>query len=420
MWTHEVLHNDGPGRWFLDAPEAEVLSREVERRMLLELADCAARLLQATRRPDGSEWGSTVGDAEFQQVVRDLADAGTTTDPHSAALRATARRHQEIRTALALANSRLVAHLAKRFSNQGIAIADLIQDGFCGLLMAIDRFDTANTTRLATYAGWWIRQAMQQTIAGGAYPVRLNPIQLRRLRRAIAQCPAAPAELPAASPHAHGGRSATTWCELAALRPTVPLDAPCRTDDVTPLTDFLATTREPDANPNEAVELLRSLLGVLTPREQVVLTLRFGLDGQPRHSLNQVSEVLAVSKERVRQIEERALEKLRVAAAERDGLGPSPARDRNAGEPLAGLSEARSLQARGNLKGPSQALRVGVGAGPHPTSRAFPGAGPARPSPEQGPAASPSNVGHHSPDAGQETDRQVQLLSSGSGILLAS
>src|SRR5262249_6527028 len=124
MWTHEVRHSDGQTRWFLDAPEAEVLSREKERGLLLELADCTARLLQATRRPDGSGWGSTVGDAEFQRVVRDLAGPGTTTDPHTAALCAVARRHQEIRTALALANSRLVAHIAQRFSNRGLAITD--------------------------------------------------------------------------------------------------------------------------------------------------------------------------------------------------------------------------------------------------------------------------------------------------------
>src|SRR5262245_29383192 len=325
MWTHEVLHSDGQTRWFLDAPEAEVLSRENERRLLLELADCTARLLPATRRPDGSAWGSTGGDTEFQRLVRDLAGPGTTTDPHTAALRAVARRHQEIRTALALANSRLVAHIAKQFSKRGIAITDLIQAGFCGLLMAIDRYHPANTTRLATYATWWIRLAMQQTIAGGPYPVRLNRKQPRRLLRASAQGPATPAELPAASHDAHGERSATTWRELAAIRPTVPLDAPCRSDDGTPLTHFLATTRDPDANPSEAVEFLGSLLGVLKPRDQVVLKLRFGLDGQPRHSLSQVSEVLAVSNERVRQIQERALEKLRVAADERDGLGPGPA-----------------------------------------------------------------------------------------------
>jgi RNA polymerase sigma factor (sigma-70 family) len=180
------------------------MSREQERRMLLELADCRARLLQATRRRDGSDWGSTVGDAEFPQVVCDLAGAGTTRDPHTAALRAVARRHQEIRTAL----------------------ADLIQDGFCGLLLAIDRFDPSITTRLASYAVWWIRQAMPQTIAGRAYPVRLNPKQLRRLLREIAPCPA----LPAASHHANGDRSATTWRDLAAIRPRVPLDASGRSD----------------------------------------------------------------------------------------------------------------------------------------------------------------------------------------------
>jgi hypothetical protein len=153
----------------------------------------------------------------------------------------------------------------------------------------------------------------------------LNPKQLQRLRRAIAQCPVIPAGRAAAAHHADGDRSAATWRELAALRPTVPFDASCRSDGLTPLSDRFATTREPDENPSEAVEFLGSLLGVLKPREQVVLTLRFGLDGESRHSLSQVSTVLAISKEWVRQIQERALQKLRIAAEERDGLGPSPA-----------------------------------------------------------------------------------------------
>jgi hypothetical protein len=156
--------------------------------------------------------------------------------------------------------------------------------------------------------------------------------------RAIAQCPAILAGHPPAMSHANGDWSASTGHELAALRPRVPLDASCRHHDWTPLPDLLATAREPDEDASEAVEFLRSLLGVLNPRELVVLKLRFGLDGAPRHTLSQVSKVLAVSKERVRQIQERALQKLRVAADERDGLGPGPALDRDAGEPLSGLS----------------------------------------------------------------------------------
>jgi RNA polymerase primary sigma factor len=318
MWTHEVRNNEGPRRWFLDAPEAEVLSRAQERKLLLELADCTARLLQTIRRSDGSAWGTSARDAEFQRLVRDLAGTGTTADPHASALGALARRHQEIRTALALANSRLVAHIAKQYRSRGISSSDLIQDGFCGLLMAIDRFDVTNTTRLATYAVWWIRQAMQRNIAAGAYPVRLNPKQLQRLCRAIAPCP----PIPAATPHPSRDRSGLSARELAAIRPRVPLDAPCRNDDATPLSDLLATAREPEENRSEAAEFLSSLLHVLKPRELLVIKLRFGLDGESRHSLSQVSKALAVSKERVRQIQERALQKLRIAADEQEAPGP--------------------------------------------------------------------------------------------------
>ena len=93
--------------------------------------------------------------------MHDLATNVKALEPATLAIALRARRYQEIRNALAMANSRLVAHIAKRFFNRGISAADLIQEGFCGLMAAIDRFDTANTTRLATYAGWWIRQAMQ-------------------------------------------------------------------------------------------------------------------------------------------------------------------------------------------------------------------------------------------------------------------
>jgi RNA polymerase primary sigma factor len=206
-----------------------------------------------------------------------------------------------------------------------VPISDLIQEGFCGLLLAIDRFDTANTTRLATYAGWWIRQAMQRTIADGAYPVHLHPKQLRRLMQALAQCPPIPAGLATAPPHFSRDRLVCTGRDLAVLRPRISLDARCRNDGSTPLSDLLATAWEPDEDEREAFEYLHNLLNVLKPRERVVLRLRFGLDGESRHSLSQVSQALAISKERVRQIQGRALQKLRVAVDERDGLGPGPA-----------------------------------------------------------------------------------------------
>src|SRR5205823_8853322 len=96
------------------------------------------------------------------------------------------------------------------------------------------------------------------------------------------------------------------------------LDVPCGAEGSTPLADHLVTARDPDPHESEDGECLDTLIGILKPREQIVLKLRFGLDGQSRHSLTQVSKVLDVSKERIRQIQERALQKLRIAADGRD------------------------------------------------------------------------------------------------------
>jgi RNA polymerase primary sigma factor len=329
MRTQNHAETEGPRRWFLDAPEANVMSAARERELLLELADAKETLLRTTRRPDGTDWGASTPDADFQRMVHGLANRNTAFEPATAAIAPLARRYEEIRTALAMANSRLVAHIAKRYFNRGISAADLIQEGFCGLMAAIDRFDTANTTRLATYAGWWIRQAMQRAIAGCAYPVRLNPKQLQRLAHANAH-----ASDPKPDSSEYTATSPTIPSEsdprnLAAIRTQVSLDAPCHVDDRTPLADLLVSVAEPDQTEDEALEFLGTILQTLTSREQMVLKLRFGLEGEPRHSLNQLGRLLQVSKERVRQIEERAMEKLRGVADGADYLDPRLARPSN-------------------------------------------------------------------------------------------
>ena len=325
MWTQNLPDPDGPRRWFLDAPEADVISAARERELLVELTSARETLLRSTRRPDGTEWDRTVPDAEFQRVVHDLATRSTAiaSGPVAVGVVLLARRYEEIRTALAMANSRLVAHIAKRYFNRGVSAADLIQEGFCGLLAAIDRFDTANTTRLATYAGWWIRQAMQRAIAGCAYPVRLNPKQLQRLAKAHAHAQRDPVQdLPGSAKL----RSSGDPRNLAAIRTQISLDAPCQYDQSTPLAELLTSVRDADQDEDETHEFLGLILQTLTSREQTVLKLRFGLGGEPRHSLNQLGRLLQVSKERVRQIEERAMEKLRGVADGSDYLDHRRAR----------------------------------------------------------------------------------------------
>ncbi len=316
-----------------------------ERELLLEMAECRRDILRATRRPDGSEWDLARPDAEFRRAVRslaggdegaprgagdcDVAGAGPPHDPAAATVWQRARRYEEIRGALAMANARLVAYLARRYLNRGVSPADLIQEGFCGLLEAIDRFDPINTTRLATYASWWIRQALQRAIAGAGYPVRLSPRQLRRLAQALSQDHGPPGATPppeapgpaAASPGAHP-REATPWHELAAIRPRVSLDAVSRVDESTPLVELLTRCPDADGEPDDPGRSVDDLLAALSPREQFILRLRFGLDGEAHHSLGQIGAFLAISKERVRQIQDRALRKLRDAAAR-----PAPAPD---------------------------------------------------------------------------------------------
>ncbi len=370
MLTQNALNTDGARRWFLDEPEANVLSAAKERELLLELTDCKERILRATRRPDGSEWGVSIPDADFQRLVRNLANTFTAMAPGAAAVGALARRYEEIRNIVAMANSRLVAHIAKRYLNRGISGSDLIQEGFCGLLSAIDRFDTANTTRLGTYAGFWISQAMQRAIAGGAYPVRLNPKQLQKLIQSMPQVPGLSMD-PTTEPDAWStDRPELIRRDFAAIRPRVSLDSPCRADEATPLASFLASVSEPDPDEGELIEFLDKVFESLNPREHLVLKLRFGLDGESRQSLSEISKVLKVSKERVRQIEERALDKMRAAADGSDFLDSGRTR-RSLGNRLDySTDRARSLDlARGLREIIASAYPLSIRRSPHETSR---------------------------------------------------
>jgi RNA polymerase primary sigma factor len=209
--------------------------------------------------------------------------------------------------------------VAKPYQGRGIPPADLIQEGICSLLAAIDRFDVVNETRLATYAIWWIRQGIQRAIAAGAYPVRLNPRLLHRLAQYGRR------EGEGAWANRGGGkRTRTDAFEsatsdtldrlLAATRPTLSLDAPSQFDGVTAVVDFFVPGEVEDSEAVDSGESIGVLIENLDPREQLVLTLRFGLKGSEQKTLVQVSKVIGVSKERVRQIEARALRKLREGA----------------------------------------------------------------------------------------------------------
>ena len=225
---------------------------------------------------------------------------------------------------LASANIRLAAHVAKRFRHHALSYADLLQEAVCGLMQAIDRFDVSHGTRLATYATWWIRQTLQIAVARQSHLVSLSPHHLQELGLLQQESEAL----------AHGGKHLPSPQELAsrtgsslehlthlqtATRAPVSLNAVLDDDS-----DFKLTEAMPDNDSttlqmnSERIEAIHFLMENLRPRERKVLDLRFGLTGNGTHSLRQIGHLLRISKERVRQIQNRALEKLR-ASAERNG-----------------------------------------------------------------------------------------------------
>src|SRR5271165_2689799 len=178
MWSRQES-SERDGFASLESSDIEVLSTRDERSLLRELAACKSKLAQSLASIEGVESPAAADDP--QTLAHYIAAAYVHDGPTGARLGAIYRKYSELRDKLALANLRLVAHVAKRFRDRGIPYGDLLQEGFCGLLEAIDRFDLSHETKLATYATWWIRQAMQRAVAAGAYPVRLSPRHLRQL-----------------------------------------------------------------------------------------------------------------------------------------------------------------------------------------------------------------------------------------------
>ena len=294
----------------LNRPDVQVLGAEEERALLVELDQCKRLLLQLVPA-DGESMADSQPEREIQDFVRELLHQEGIKDEVEQRIARLADRYNKIRGKLAMANLRLVAHVARKYRNRGIASSDLLQEGFCGLLKAIDRFEPGKNTRLASYAVWWIRQALQRAVAAGAYPVRLNPRHLQQLARSNPELPA-PRKPGRQGPSAGG--STTIEQIHSATRPTVSLNTNLRADEGSCLINALTYPAREEETSAQLDEVLVAMMQQLKPREQVVLQLRFGLGGQECHSLSQVSEVLDVSKERIRQIQEGALEKLRSLA----------------------------------------------------------------------------------------------------------
>lgn len=223
--------------------------------------------------------------------------------------------------ALVESNVRLVISIAKRHRNHGLSPMDLIQEGCLGLMTAAEKFDHARGYKFSTYASWWIRQAITRAIAEKSRIIRLPShaaLELRQIQRAAAGLGQELGRAPQlAELAARAALPAERVEHLLGSREPISIDAPLGEDGETCMGDLIADDRAPDPSVAVATRVraarVQSLLSVLSERERRVIELRFGLDGRREHTLEEVGHLFAVTRERIRQIEARALSKLQTA-----------------------------------------------------------------------------------------------------------